>query len=88
MRVTEGIKILHSTSDILGINVKANQIEITLYGDRDLAGEIVFEGPGVKTITSATVDGEEARIVRDEKRVFLIYSHTHKSEMILTIKLS
>jgi beta-galactosidase len=88
MEVSTGLKILHSTSDILGISKTNNQLEITLYGDRDLGGEIVFEGPGVKTITSAMVDGEDARIVKDEKRIAFFYSHKHKSEMILTIKIN
>jgi len=88
MEVSDGLKILHSTSDILGISKTNDQVEITLYGDRDLAGEIVFEGPGVKRINSATIDGEAARIVRDEKRIAFIYSHKHRSEMILNIRIN
>ena len=85
MDVTDELKILHSTSDILRIVKTENQVEIKLYGDRDLAGEIVFEGAGVKTINSATMDGEAVRIIRDEKRVAFIYNHRHKSEMSLKI---
>jgi beta-galactosidase len=88
MKVSDGLSILHSTSDVLGIVETENQIEITLYGDRDLAGEIVFEGPGVKKFNSATLDGDDVRIVRDEKRIAFIYSHKHKSEMILNIRIN
>jgi beta-galactosidase len=88
MEVINGLKILHSTSDILGIVETENQIEISIYGDRDLAGEIVFEGPGVKKISLITLDGESVRKIRDEKRIAFIYSHKHRSEMILTIKFS
>ena len=88
MEVYDGLKILHSTSDILGIEKTENSVEITLYGDRDLAGEIVFEGPGIKKINSVTLDGEAVRIIRDEKRIASIYNHKHRSEMVLNIKLS
>ena len=44
LEVADGIKILHSTSDILGVARNGGHLEITLHGDRDLAGEIVFEG--------------------------------------------
>jgi beta-galactosidase len=85
MEVIEGLTILHSTSDILGIKETENQIEITLFGDRDLAGEIVFEGPGVGKISSITLDGESARKIRDEKRMAFLYNHKHKEEMILKV---
>jgi hypothetical protein len=88
MEVIKGLNILHSTSDILGITETENQIEITLYGDRDLAGEIVFEGPGIKKISSVTLDDESVRKIRDEKRIAFIYSHKHRSEMNLNIKLN
>ncbi len=86
LEVADGLKILHSTSDILGIAEINGQIEITLYGDRDLAGEIVFEGANVQSINSATIDGEAVKMVRDEKRVAFIYRHKHKGEMILAIQ--
>ena len=44
LEISEGLNILHSTSDILGITESDEGLQITLYGDRDLAGEIVFEG--------------------------------------------
>ena len=88
MKISDGLKILHSTSDVLDIVETENQLEITLYGNRDLAGEIVFEGPGVKNISAITLDGESGRKIRDEKRIAFIYSHKHRSEMILSIKFS
>ena len=51
MEISAGLKILHSTSDILDIEEANGKLNITLYGDRDLAGEIVFEGPAVKKIS-------------------------------------
>ncbi|MEI6059472.1 MAG: beta-galactosidase [Bacteroidota bacterium] len=88
MPIAEGLTLLHSTSDILGIANTDNQVEITLYGDRDLAGEIVFEGPGAKTIYLATMDGEEVNLFRNESRVVISYAHKHRSEMNLTFKLT
>jgi hypothetical protein len=86
--ISDGLKVLHSTSDILGIEAMHGQIEITLYGDRDLAGEIVFEGTNVDKILSATLGGRTVKMFRDNKRVALLYSHKHKSEMTLTINFS
>ncbi len=87
MEISDGIKILHSTSDILGIAENNGQLEITLHGDRDLAGEVVFEGPKVDKIKSATIDGDPVKMVRDDKRIAFIYSHKHKDEMTLSIRI-
>jgi beta-galactosidase len=80
LEVFDGIKILHSTSDILGMVEIEGQIEITLYGDRDLAGEIVFEGKKVNLIKSATIDGYTVKLVTDCDRVVLNYEHKHLEE--------
>ena len=85
--VTDGIKILHSTSDILGVSANTSDLAITLQGDRDLAGEIVFEGARVDRIQSASVSGVSAKMVRDQKRTAFVYSHKHKEELTLCIQL-
>lgn len=87
MEVAEGIKILHSTLDILGVARNNGQLEITLYGDRDLAGEIIFEGPKVDRIQSATMCGGPAKMVRDGKRAAFTYNPKHKEEIILNIEI-
>ena len=87
MEVAEGIKTLHSTSDILGVARNNGQLEITLYGDRDLAGEIIFEGPKVDRIQSATMCGGPAKMVRDGKRAAFTYNPKHKEEIILNIEI-
>ena len=87
MEVAEGIKILHSTLDILGVARNNGQLEITLYGDRDLAGEIIFEGPKVDRIQSATMCGGPAKMVRDGKRTAFTYNPKHKEEIILNIEI-
>lgn len=84
--IADGIKILHSTSDILNVAETNGHLEITLYGDRDLAGEIVFEGRAVSRIISASIQGESIKMMTDNKRIVLNYSHMHKEEMILKVK--
>jgi len=88
LEVSDGITILHSTSDILGVTVINDQLEITLYGDRDLFGEIVFEGTNVKKIKSAKLNGEVVKMVRDDNRIAFNYIHRHRNEMILNIKIN
>ncbi|MEI7983357.1 MAG: hypothetical protein WCI71_17030, partial [Bacteroidota bacterium] len=87
LEVSPGLKILHSTSDILGVTEINGQLEITLYGDRDLAGEIVFEGADINKIKSAASDGESVKMIRDEKRIAFIYNHKHRKQIIFTIEL-
>ncbi|MCX6246192.1 MAG: beta-galactosidase [Bacteroidetes bacterium] len=84
--ITDGVKILHSTSDILGVAVIRGQFEITLYGDRELDGEIVFEGPDADRIKSATICGEAVETVREGKRIAVLYRHKERTEMVLSIK--
>jgi len=88
LNITDNLKILHCTSDILNIEKTENQINITLYGDRDLVGELVLEGTGVKSVNRAFIKGEVQDIIRDGKRVAIVYNHKHKEEMVLNIKLS
>lgn len=88
LKIAAGIKILHCTSDILGVVEKDGQLEITVFGDRDMLGEIVFEGSGIKKITSASTNGEDLKMMSDVKRIAFTYSHLHKSEMILNIIMS
>jgi len=85
MEVAEGLEIVHSTSDILGFVEKDGNLEITLFGDRDLAGEIVFEGVNFEKIKAVTIDGEEVKMIRDGKRIAINYIHKHKEEIILCV---
>lgn len=87
MRISEGLKILHSTSDILRIVKSGEDFLFTVYGDRDMPGELVFEGPGLKKILSASINENELRTIRDEKRLAFIYNHLHKDEQIICLKL-
>jgi hypothetical protein len=80
------VKILHSTSDILGVAEIEGHLEVTLCGDHDLAGELVFEGPNVMRISSATIDAEAVKMVHDGKRTAFFYRHESRKELILNIK--
>jgi len=83
--IADGIKILHSTSDILGITEKNGNLEITLFGDRDLPGEIVLEGGKAKNIKSANISGVAIQMTSYDQRVIFTYEHRHKSEIVLCI---
>ncbi len=88
LKVSDGLRILHCTSDILGISESKGSLGIALYGDRDLAGEIVFEGEATSGIKSARIDGEPAALIHVGKRIVLNYSHKHKKEQSLIVELS
>jgi beta-galactosidase len=85
--ISEGIKILHCTSDILNISESKGQVELTLYGDRDLTGELVLEGANLKKINSATIDNATLKMHSDEKRIAFTYDHRHKNIMTLILRL-
>ncbi len=85
--ISGDLKILHCTSDILDINLTGGRITLKLYGDRDMNGELVLEGSGIKGISSVTISGNNVGIFHDHKRTVLIYKHQHRSEIILDINL-
>jgi hypothetical protein len=87
MDVADGLKILHCTSDLLGISATKSQVSLTLYGDRDLPGEVVFEGVAVEGLEYATIAGRSVEMVRDGGRIAFIYSHMHGKEFTVDIKL-
>jgi beta-galactosidase len=86
MLVSEGLKILHTTSDILEVNTENNQLAITVFGDRDLEGEMVLEGPALSQIKSVSIDGEDIPMVHNNERILLNYHHKHNDELIISIK--
>ena len=88
LEISDGLKILYSTSDILSVEEINGQLAITMYGDRDLAGEIVFEGENVNKIKFAAIGGKAVKMLSDNKRIAFNYSHKHKCEMILTIRIA
>lgn len=83
--ISKELSILHCTSDILDIAEKESLIEISLYGDRDLTGEIVLEGSGIRKIKSATIDGEPVAKAQKGNRVIYTYLHKHRKEIILSV---
>jgi hypothetical protein len=83
MKIDHELTILHCTSDLLAIEKTENTFKMTLYGDRDLHGEIVIEGK----IKSAELDGIMLEPVNKGGRIVFTYNHEHKQEMFLSIKL-
>jgi beta-galactosidase len=88
LEISKGLQILHSTSDILGLEMKDGELHLTLSGDRDLHGETVFEGHSANNIRSADIGGAHVGLNRIGDRTALTYSHEHKKEMSLKIRFS
>jgi len=88
LQVTEGLKILHATSDILDFKYNGRFLQVILSGDRDMTGEIVFEGLNAAKITSANISGRSLEIIRTGERTLLAYEHEHRKEIVLTIEIS
>jgi len=88
MELTEGITMLHSTSDILDFGMTGKELQITLCGDRDLPGEIILEGPGTVRVSSAEIDNLPLGIGRKGERAAIRYRHEHGRESLLKIVIS
>jgi len=86
MEVLPGLKVLHTTSDILQIKAGENQAKFSLMGERDLFGEMVFEGPKLTEIVSAKLNSKPVNFLRLNDRVVVNYQHDHKKEITLTLK--
>lgn len=85
LTLAEGIALLHTTSDILGMETRKNSINLNLVGDRDILGEIVLEGKHVNRIKSASVSGSPLMLVWHKNRIVLNYKHEHNKETSLTL---
>jgi len=88
VEITTGLEMLHCTSDILNVVVGDGLIEIILFGERDLLGELVFEGVQVERIIKASLNDEELASILVQGRYVLNYKHDPQQEMILKIKLA
>lgn len=77
LEVSHGLTLLHTTSDILAVSVQERRISITLFGDRDLTGELVLEG----TVPfSAGKISHPFSIQKAGERTILTYTHIHQQE--------
>lgn len=85
--VTDEIRLVHSTSDILDIAVNKDEIGFRLYGDRDLKGEIVLEGEGVKNISLIHLDDKQIDFKYSDDRLVIYYPHKHQQEILLTLNI-
>ena len=85
LELAKGIRILHCTSDILRITKSEVGIDLLLTGDRDLAGEIVFEGERVDSIKSVWIDREKMIMQQFSNRIVIKYRHKQKEEFFLKL---
>ncbi len=85
LQLTQGVTMLHSTSDLLGIRKEGNEIIMTLSGDRDQPGETVLEGPEAGRACRAIAGGIPAGINVNGGCIVITYSHLHGREMELRI---
>jgi hypothetical protein len=56
LRLTEGLHLLHTTSDLRDIQVQGNRIRIVLNGHPASQGEMAFSGPRAKDLMRVSLD--------------------------------
>lgn len=85
MPLEADLSILHTTSDLIEVSHHQGYIELKLMGDRDLTGEIVFEGNGIHRLFQATVLNVQADLIVHHDRKVIHYAHPH--QQVLSMKL-
>jgi len=85
LEIIPGLSLLHTTSDVLNIQVSDRKIELTLYGHRDLSGELALEGPLAETIRTATTHTGPLKVQHTGTCCVIHYSHPHQNEFTLSI---
>jgi hypothetical protein len=88
LKIIKELAILHSTSDILEIDINDGQIDITLSGDRDLNGEMVIELNDKSKKISILFDDANSAFVEKENRIIINYRHKHNSTSVIKILLN
>jgi len=87
LELTEGIKVLHTTSNLLEIEKSKNQVLITLEGDRDLEGELVLEGDSLEKVINIEMEGALLYQKNLPGHIVLNYKHLHKKEFYIRMVL-
>lgn len=88
LKVMEGIEILHTTSDLLNIQKEnENTWFIEIYGNRDLQGEMLFEGTSISSIESMKLNDEIITPEFDGKRMKINYIHPHNNSAVLQLNI-
>lgn len=87
LEILPGLKILHTTSDLLNLSVNNGLISMTLHGDHDLPGELVLEGSNIELIDSASISGKPIKIISQDNRLIIGYRHLPEKEFVLNLNL-
>lgn len=87
LELAPGLRLLHCTSDIVGLTVDDHSIELRLYGHRDLQGELVLEGPACARIHSVSCRNQALEAEFPGNRNCYHYNHLHQEEFNLKITL-
>lgn len=85
LKLNDSLSLLHTTSDVLSINNQTDKIEFTLYGNRDLLGELVIEGNDVTSIKSILSNEVDTTYKIVDNKLIITYPHLHKKEFKIII---
>jgi beta-galactosidase len=86
LEILSDLFILHSTSDLLGIDKKDSECILTVKGDRDLLGELVFEGEKAKDLGSVMINGEKFILSEKNRRYYVHYNHAHNESLTILFR--
>lgn len=86
VNIGSDINLLHTTSDLLQIIIDNYTVELHLFGNRDLQGEMLLEG-AIENIKKITIDDEEVVSKIINNRLLINYNHKHQNQIILKLVL-
>jgi len=85
LKLSDGLQLLHTTSDLLGVEKTDWGWTLQLNGHRDLLGELALEGSGIEKITGFFLDDMPITYKMFEGKMVVNYSHLHNKEFALKI---
>ena len=86
LQIQENISLLHTTSDVLNVEKNENRFTFTLFGNRDLFGEMVLEGQGISKIKKVKWNEEEINFEVIDNRLISNYQHVYQKEILLSFE--
>lgn len=87
LKLTPQLQLLHLTSDLLHIESNNHQITLTLYGDPQLAGEILLENPTDLMVTATSSVPLDITSFPNWRKTLIRYQHPQGNSFHIILSL-
>lgn len=80
-----GLKLLHTTSDVLACEADENRLQLTLHGHHELPGELVIEGSQANRCCKASINDIDCSFTKLNDRVVIHYNHLKNNSILVQL---